>query len=50
MTRFRARTAGATVVVAATLVLSLEGQMPAVRALQIADVGLPPSKRASCGT
>jgi len=41
MTRFRARTAGATVVAAATLVLTVRGQVPAVRALQIADVGLP---------
>jgi serine protease len=41
MLRFRARTAGATMVAAATLVLTLKGQMPGVRALQIADVGLP---------
>jgi serine protease len=41
MLRFRARTAGATVVAAAALVLTVNGQTLGVRALQIADIGLP---------
>jgi serine protease len=42
MLRFRARTAAATLIVAAALVLTLKGQAPDARpSLQIADVGLP---------
>ena len=41
MTRFRARAAVATAITAASLVLTLHGQVAGVRALQITDVGLP---------
>jgi len=41
MPRVRARTAAATLVAAAALVLTVRAQAPAVRALQIEDIGLP---------
>src|SRR2546428_12960868 len=41
MLRFRARTAGATIVAVAAIVLTVRGQAPGVRPLQIQDVGLP---------
>jgi serine protease len=41
MPRLRARTAAATVVAAAALVLTAKAQAPAVRALQIENIGLP---------
>src|SRR5205814_6878607 len=41
MLRFRARTAAATIAAVATIVLTVGGQAPSVRPLEIQDVGLP---------
>ena len=41
MLRFRARTVAATIVAVATIVLTVAGQAPSVRPLEIQDVGLP---------
>src|SRR5438093_5704105 len=41
MLRFRARTAAATIVAVATIVLTVRGQAPSVRPLQLQDVSLP---------
>src|SRR5262252_2017496 len=41
MPRLRARTAAATAVAAAALVLTVKAQVPSVRALQIENIGLP---------